>query len=348
MPLTRDDILAWPKAELHCHLDGSLRLATMLELASAQGRTDLLPADTEEGLAEVLRKVDASATLEEYLAWFGYSIPLMQTREALHRVAYELAADAAAENVRYIEVRYGPILHTEQGLTMWQVNDAVLAGLADAERDHGIQSGVIVCGLRDRFESASLAQAELAAAYHDRGVVGFDLAGGERGNPAEIHGSAFYLARKELLNITVHAGESFGPASIRQALFKCGAHRIGHGVTLGQDPELLRYFVDRQIPLEVCPTSNVQTNVVASYEAHPVAEYCRAGVPITINTDNRLFSRTTVTDELWLAHSRCGIPEDAIREIAFNAFRFAFLPHARKRALLDEVAPVLRAREAAA
>ena len=339
--LDRETILAWPKAEIHCHLDGSLRLATMLDLAREQGHADLLPSSTEDGLAEELRKIDGSATLEEYLAWFGYSIPLMQTRDALHRIAYELAEDAARENVRYLEVRYGPVLHTDAGLTMWQVNDAVLAGLADAERDHGIRTGVIVCGLRDRRESASLAQAELAASYRDKGVVGFDLAGGERGNPAEMHGAAFYLARKELLNITVHAGESFGPASIRQALFKCGAHRIGHGVTLGQDPALLRYVVDRQIPLEVCPTSNVQTHVVASYEAHPVAEYCRAGVPVTINTDNRLFSHTTVTDELWLAHTRCGIPAEALREIVLNGFRFGFLPHAEKEALLAEVAPLV-------
>ena len=339
--LTRDTIHAWPKAELHCHLDGSLRLSTMLELARAQGKLDLLPADTEAGMAEELKKIDGSPTLEEYLAWFGYSLPLMQSREALHRIAYELAADMAADNVRYLEVRYGPILHTDEGLTMWQVNDAVLAGLADAERDHGIQSGVIVCGLRDRRESASLAQAELAASYRGRGVIGFDLAGGERGNPAEMHGAAFYHARKELLNITVHAGESFGPASIRQALFKCGAHRIGHGVTLGQDPDLLRYVVDRQIPLEVCPTSNVQTQSVASYEAHPVAEYVQAGVPITINTDNTLFSHTTTTDELWLAHTRCGIPAQDLREIVLNGFRHAFLPHDQKRALLAQVEPLV-------
>jgi adenosine deaminase len=317
----------------------------MLDLAREQNQPDLLPADTEEGLSEELRKIDSSATLEEYLAWFGYSIPLMQTRDALHRIAFELAEDAAQENVRYIEVRYGPILHTEQGLTMWQVNDAVLAGLADAERAYGIKSGLIICGLRDRFESASLAQAELAAAYRDKGVLGFDLAGGESGNPAEMHGAAFYRARKELLNITVHAGESFGPASIRQALFKCGAHRIGHGVTLGQDPDLLRYFVDRQIPLEVCPTSNVQTHVVASYEAHPVAEYVRAGVPVTINTDNRLFSRTTMTDELWLAHTRCGVPAAALRQIVLNGFRHAFLTYRQKRALLAEVEPIMLAEE---
>lgn len=337
--LSRDVLEAWPKAELHCHLDGSLRLSTLLDLAQQQNQTDLLPATDEEGLAAELKKIDGSATLEEYLAWFGYSIPLMQTREALHRIAYELAEDAAAENVHYLEVRYGPILHTEDGLTMWQVNDAVLAGLREAEQDFDIHTGVIVCGLRDRYESASLAQAELAASYRGRGVVGFDLAGGERGNPAELHGAAFYTARKELLNITIHAGESFGPASIRQALFKCGAHRLGHGVTLGQDPELLRYVVDRQIPLEVCPTSNVQTHVVASYEAHPVAEYVRAGVPVTINTDNRLFSHTTSTDELWLAHTRCGIPAEPLREVVLNGFRHAFLPYHAKQELLDAVTP---------
>ena len=337
MPLSRDQIAAWPKAELHCHLDGSLRLSTMLALAAEQGKPDLLPADTEADLARELAKIDEADSLEEYLQWFGYSIPLMQTEGALYRVAYELAEDNAKENVRYLEVRFGPILHTEEGLSLEQVIGAVRAGLAQAEEDFGIRTGVIVCGLRDRYESASLRQAELATEFKGDGVIGFDLAGGERGNPADVHGAAFYHARKNLLAITIHAGESFGPASIRQALFKCGAHRIGHGVTLGQDPDLLRYFVDHQIPLEVCPTSNVQTDVVASYEAHPLAEYARAGVPVTINTDNRLFSHTTVTDELYLAHTRCGLTEEQTRRAALAAFEHAFLPYAEKKALLDEV-----------
>jgi adenosine deaminase len=346
--LTRDEIRAWPKAELHCHLDGSLRLGTLLELARESGQEHVLPADDEAGLAEELSKVDASSSLEEYLAWFRYTIGVMQSPEALRRVAFELAEDAAGENVRYLEVRYGPILHTEMGLTLDAVSEAVLAGLRDAEEAFGIRTGVIVCGLRDRYESASLAQAELAVRHREAGnrrpgVVAFDLAGGEHGNPAEMHGAAFYHARKHLLNLTVHAGESFGPASIRQALFKCGAHRIGHGVTLGQDPDLLRYFVDRQIPLEVCPTSNVQTRVVASYEAHPAAEYERAGVPLTINTDSRLFSHTTMTDELWLAHTRCGIPADALREVVLNGFRFAFLPFREKQELLEAVMPLVHA-----
>jgi adenosine deaminase len=244
--------------------------------------------------------------------------------------------------VRYIEVRYGPVLHTEEGLTLDEVNDAVIGGLRDAERDFGIMGGVIVCGLRDRYESASLAQAELAARYRGRGVVGFDLAGGEAGNPPKQHLSAFYVARNELIGITVHAGESFGPESIRQAIFRCGANRIGHGVTLRRDPDLMRYVVDHQIPLEMCPTSNVQTHVVTGYETHPIREYASAGVAVTVNTDNRLFSHTTMTDELWLVHSQCGVPADQLREIALNGFRHAFLPWREKQALLAEVEPVIR------
>lgn len=340
-PLTRDQIRAWPKAELHCHLDGSLRLSTLLDLARQQNKSKLLPADTEDALREILLEIDEAETLEEYLAWFGYSIPVMQTREALHRIAYELAEDAAAENVRYLEVRYGPILHTEEGLTLDQVNDAVLAGLRDAERDFGIRASIIICGLRDRYESASLAQAELATRYFGRGVVGFDLAGGEAGNPPKQHLAAFYEARSHLLGITIHAGESYGPASIRQALFHCGAHRIGHGVTLRQDPDLLRYVIDHRVPLEMCPTSNVQTHVVTGYETHPIRAYVEAGVPVTVNTDNRLFSHTTMTDELWLVHTRCGVSAERLREIVLNGFRYAFLPWEEKQELLREAMETL-------
>ncbi|GAB5518106.1 MAG: adenosine deaminase [Rhodothermales bacterium] len=335
--LTRDAILAWPKAELHTHLDGAPRLETMLDLAKQQGKMHVLPADSIDGLDTILRQIDDSETLEAYLSWFRYTIPLMQTAEALHRMAYELAEDNAKENVRYMEVRFGPILHTEEGLSLEQVMDAVLEGLQHAERDFGIISRVIVCGLRDRYESASLRQAELAVAYRHRGVVAFDLAGGEAGNPSKQHRSAFYHARNNLMGITVHAGESWGPESIHQALFYCGAHRIGHGITLRQDPDLLRYVVDHQVPLEICPTSNVQTHVVHSFEGHPIAEYVKAGVPVTVNTDNRLFSRTSMTEELWRVHTHCDVPAEALAEIALNGFRYAFLPLEEKQALVSEV-----------
>ena len=334
---TFEEILSWPKAELHCHLDGSLRLETLLELAREQDKLDILPAETIEELEAILVEIDQSDSLESYLAWFRYTIPLMQSADSLYRIAFELAEDNARENVRYLEVRYGPILHMEGGLSIEEVNDAVLRGLADASAKYGIECGLIVCGLRDRFESASMLQAELAVAYKDRGVVAFDLAGAESGNPPKHHLHAFYFARNHLLNLTVHAGESFGPESIRQALFYCGAHRIGHGITLAQDPELVQYFADHQIPLEMCPTSNVQTHVVADYESHPVSRYVTAGVPVTVNTDNRLFSRTSVTRELHLVHSRCGVSCTDLRQIVRNGFKFGFTDIRTKERLLREV-----------
>jgi adenosine deaminase len=332
--LTRDDILAWPKAELHCHLDGSLRLSTLLDEARAQGKTALLPADSLEGLQEVLQQVDDSESLEVYLAWFRYSIPVMQSRDSLARIAYELSEDNARENVRYLEVRFAPILHREEGMTLEQIVEAVLDGLRMGERDFGIRSNLIICGLRDRFESASLRQAELAVAYKDKGVTAFDLAGGEAGNPSKDHVHAFSYARNNLLNLTIHAGESWGPDSIRQALFYGGAHRIGHGTSLFKDPALMQYVVDHQIPLEICPTSNVQTHVVEGYAQHPLRRYVDAGIPVTINTDNRLFSRTTVTDELWHVYKHSGVSVEQLREIALNGFRYSFLSWGDKQDLL--------------
>lgn len=335
--LSRQQIEQWPKAELHCHLDGSLRLETMLDLARAQGKTSSLPSDSREGLDAALLEIDASETLESYLEWFRYTIPLMQTRSALARTAYELAEDCSRENVRYLEVRFGPILHTDEGLTLEEVSDAVLDGLRRAERDFDVRATIIICGLRDRYESASLRQAELAAAYRGRGVVGFDLAGGEAGHPPKQHLSAFYYARNHLLNLTIHAGESWGPDSIHQAVFFCGAHRIGHGTTLHQDADLMQYFVDHQIPLEICPTSNLQTHVVERLESHPLRQYVEAGVPVTINTDSRLFSRTTVTDELYKVHTEARISPEQLREIVLNGFRHAFLPWDEKQEMLSSV-----------
>ena len=335
--LTRDDIASWPKAELHCHLDGSMRLETMLDIAETDGKRAVLPADSVAGLRDELRAVEASGTLEAYLAWFEYTIPLLQTRQALRRAAYELAADNAAENVRYLEVRYSPILHVEEGLSLEQVNDAVLDGLARAENDLDITTSLIICGLRDRFESASMRLAELAVEYQHEGVVAFDLAGGEAGNPPKGHLHAFYRARNNLLNLTIHAGEDWGPDSIRQALFYCGAHRIGHGISLRTDPELLQYFANHRIPLEICPTSNVDTQAVPSLEAHPIETYVRSDIPVTVNTDNRLFSRTTMTEELWRVYQHCNLEARHLREIALNGFRYAFLPYAQKQSLLRTV-----------
>ena len=333
----REQIEKWPKAELHTHLDGAPRLSTLLDLARTQGKSSLLPADSVEGMADLLRQVDESGTLEAYLSWFQYTIPFMQTSAALSRIAYELVEDSARENVRYLEVRYAPILHTEDGLSLEAANEAVLDGLREGERDFGVRTAVIICGLRDRFESASLRLAELAVAYRGKGVVAFDLAGGEAGNPPKQHLHAFYYARNHLLNLTVHAGESWGPESIHQALFFCGAHRIGHGTTLHQDEDLMRYVVDHQIPLEICPTSNVQTRVVDDIASHPLRIYVERGVPVTINTDSRLFSRTSVTEELYRVYEQCRLSRPQMREIVLNGFRYAFLHWQEKQDLLRRV-----------
>ncbi len=339
--LSLDEIQSWPKAELHCHLDGSLRLETVLDLATRQGKLDLLPAKSLDKLGLILADIDLSDSLESFLAWFRYTIPLMQTEEALRRIAFELAEDNARENVKYLEVRYGPILHTAGGLTMKQVNDAVRSGLQEAEDKYDIATAIIVCGLRDRLESASLMQAELAVLERDNGVVAFDLAGGESGNPAKQHLTAFYYARNNLLNLTIHAGESWGPESIRQAIFYCGAHRIGHGITLAQDEALLKYVVDHRIPLEICPTSNVQTHVVSSFEEHPIRYFVERGVPVTVNTDNRLFSRTSVSEELYRVHTRCGVGSSDLVQIVRNGFEYAFLPWRRKQELYHRIDPLL-------
>ena len=335
--LTRDDILGWPKAELHCHLDGSMRLETMLDLATRQGRRDLLPADSVEGLREALRGVEEAGTLEAYLSWFRYTLPLLQTPEAIARTAYELAEDNAAENVRYLEVRYSPILHVEEDLSLEAVNEAVLDGLQRAEADLDIRTSLIICGLRDRFESASMRLAEMAVEHRHRGIVAFDLAGGEAGNPPKGHLHAFYHARNNLLNLTIHAGEAWGPDSIRQALFYCGAHRIGHGISLRKDPELMQYFADHRIPLEICPSSNVHTQAVPSLEAHPIETYVHANIPVTVNTDNRLFSRTSVTEELWRVYQHSNLTPQELREVALNGFRYSFLPYEQKQSLLRTV-----------
>lgn len=341
MTLTREIIQAWPKTDLHCHLDGSLRLETLLELAREAGLLSELPSDSVEGLSEVLESIDRSESLEDYLVWFKYTIMVMQTAPALSRITYELVQDAAAEGVRYLEIRYAPIEHQRGGLTLEQVNAAVWAGAQAAARETGIDARLIICGLRDRFESASFRLAELAVTLRDQGVVAFDLAGGEAGNPAKLHLHAFAYARERNLNLTCHAGEAWGPASIHQAVHDCRAHRIGHGVTLREDPDLERYVIDHRIPLEVCPTSNVQTRVVKSFEAHPMRRYVAKQVRVTVNTDNRLFSRTTVTEELWRCHQHMGFDEATLKWIVLNGFKSAFLPYPERQELLREVLPIL-------
>ncbi len=323
-----------PKAELHCHLDGSVRPETLFELA--RDHRIQLPRQTPEELRQFMR-VDDAQNLEDYLRRFDFTISVLQSEEALERVAYELAEDASEDGVRYIEVRNAPILNVVQGLTLVQAVEAPLRGLRRAEKDFGITARFIIAGLRQFPPENSLELARLAVEFKDDGVVAFDLAGGEKGNPASRHAEAFRYAREHNLAVTVHAGEGDGPESIRQAVHVCGANRLGHGTRLIEDPELTDYVNDRRIALEVCLTSNVQTRVADSYETHPLREYFDRGLNVTLNTDNRLMSGTTLTDEYVHAAENLGFTVEELAGIALNGFESAFLPWEDRLMLIEEV-----------
>lgn len=324
-----------PKTDLHCHLDGSLRVETILELAEQDGVR--LPAHDVEGLRRALHAGENCESLADYLEAFAITLSVMQNEEALYRTAFELAEDAAKENVRYMEVRYAPVLHTQMGLPLPNIVEAVVQGLREAERIHGIQSGIILCGIRNMDPLTSLRMAELAIAFKHRGVVGFDLAGAEVDHPAKDHVEAFRLILNNNVNCTLHAGEAYGPESIHQAIHYCGAHRIGHGCRLAEDGDLLNYVNDHRIALEVCPSSNVQTRAVSSLEDHPMRFYFDYGIRVTINTDNRLMTDTSVTKELWLAHERMQFTLEELGQVIMMGFKSAFLPLRDRRLLLQEV-----------
>lgn len=324
-----------PKVDLHVHLDGSLRLESILELAEQDGIE--LPSDTPEGLRRAMHCGENTGSLVEYLKAFDITLRVMQTEDSLYRTAYELAEDAAKENVRYMEVRYAPMLHTRKGLRLTQVVEAVLAGLMQAQQDFSIRSNVIVCGIRNISPESSLEMAQLAVAYKNRGVVAFDLAGAEYDHPAKHHLAAFQLVRDNNINVTIHAGEAYGPESIHQAIHVCGAHRIGHGCRLREDGDLLHYVNDHRIALECCPSSNVQTGAVRDLASHPLKLYYDLGLRVTVNTDNRLITDTTVSKELWLTHTQMGLTLEDMKRIITNGFKAAFLPFHIKQAMMRGV-----------
>ncbi|HXE59609.1 MAG TPA: adenosine deaminase [Gemmatimonadaceae bacterium] len=331
--ITRELLRALPKAELHCHLDGSIRPSTLIDLGREYKRP--MPAPDADALAEHMVVRDAH-NLEDYLARFATTLSVLQHADALERVAYELIEDAALDGVRYIEMRFAPVLNTRSGLSLGETVDATLRGIARGERDHGTRGRVILCGLRQLSPDVSLELARLAVAYRDRGVVGFDLAGAERDHPARDHAAAFALAHRNDLALTVHAGEGDGPGSVRQAVHDCGADRLGHATRLIEDERLTRFVNDRRIALEVCITSNVQTRAVASYDAHPVRQYFDRGMNVVLNTDNRLMSGTTLTDEYLHAARHLGFTFAELATIARNGFASAFTSWADRTAMLAE------------
>ncbi len=317
-----------PKAELHVHLDGSLRPSTLHELAFARGVA--LPEQDVEKLGAFMR-VDDARNLEDYLARFAITLAVMQDAESLERIAHELVIDSAEDGVRYVEVRYCPTLNTRGGLSLDEVLQAVQRGLQRGERETGTAARTIVCALRNLGAGHAQEMAELAVANRSQGVVAFDLAGGEMGHPARAFSDAFAYARRHDLAVTVHAGEGDGAGSIREAVHLCGADRIGHGTRLGEDPSLLAYVRDRAIALEVCPTSNVQTRVAASFATHPLRAQFDAGVLVTLNTDNRLMSGVTLTEEYARCAEHLAFDLPMLAAVSLNAFDASFEPLPERR-----------------
>jgi adenosine deaminase len=336
--LTSDKLRRLPKADLHCHLDGSLRPSTLIELGREYGVA--LPVESADELRDYML-VDDAETLEDYLARFEVTISVLQTAEAIERVAYELGEDAVKDGVRYIEVRNAPILNVRGKLSASEALEAQLRGLARAEADFGIVARSIVISIRQSSPMVSLDVARLAVEYSNRGVVAFDLAGGELGFPAAAHAMAFAYARENNLAVTVHAGEGDGAGSVKQAVHACCANRLGHATRLIEDPELTQYVNDRRIGLEICLTSNVHTGAAASYEQHPLRAYFDRGMNVTLNTDNRLMSGTTLTDEYLYAAKYLDFTFDELSTLSLNGFESSFLPWEQRMAMLEEVSAEL-------
>ena len=336
MKINRSLLQRLPKVELHCHLDGSLRIPTILDLAKKDKVT--LPTSDSDILSKLLVIGKTRGSLEDYIKRFDITLSVMQTPQSLSRTAYELIEDVAKENVRYIEIRYSPILHTEKGMTMGESVEAVRNGLKRGQKDFGVKSGIIVCGIRNISAAASLKLADLTVQYKNKGVVGFDLAGAEENFPAKDHQEAFYMILNNNINATIHAGEAYGPSSIHQAIHHCGAHRIGHGTRLKENKDLMNYVNDHRITLEICLTSNWQTKSIRSLKYHPLKYYYDQGIRVTINTDNRLMSGTTLTKEFLLAHKLFGFKLHDFREMIIMAMKSAFIPYAERKILIRNIA----------
>ncbi|WP_103938020.1 adenosine deaminase [Thermomonospora echinospora] len=342
---TLEAIRKAPKVLLHDHLDGGLRPETIVELARAGGY-DGLPATDAEELRTWFTEASDSGSLERYLETFQHTVGVMQSQEALRRVAYECAEDLAADGVVYAEVRYAPEQHTRTGLSMEQVVEAVLAGFEEGGRDHGIRVGTLLTAMRHQARSMEIA--ELAVRYRDVGVVGFDIAGAEAGYPPTRHLDAFEYLQRENAHFTIHAGEAFGLPSIWQAIQWCGADRLGHGVRIVDDitgrdtpsPTLGRlaaYVRDKRIPLEMCPTSNVQTGAAKSIAEHPIGLLRRLSFRVTVNTDNRLMSGTGLAAEFAKLVDAFGYDWDDLQWFTVNAMKSAFIGFDERLELINGV-----------
>jgi len=343
--ITLDEIRRAPKVLLHDHLDGGLRPATVVELAAKSGYSGLPTTDVAE-LARWFTQSADSGSLERYLRTFAHTVGVMQTSDAITRVAAECAQDLADDGVVYAEVRFAPELHVEQGLSITQVIEAVLAGFAQGSAGRNIRVGTLLTAMRHAARSFEIA--ELAVAYRDAGVVGFDIAGAEAGYPPTRHLDAFQFMQRENGHFTIHAGEGFGLPSIWEAIQWCGADRLGHGVRIVDDiivkddgevelGRLAAYVRDKRIPLEMCPSSNVQTGAAASIAEHPIGLLRRMFFRVTVNTDNRLMSATSMSREMALLVEAFGYDWSDLQWFTVNAMKSAFLPFDERLALITDV-----------
>ena len=350
-PVSPEVIRRVPKVLLHDHLDGGLRPATVVDLARETGYADL-PTEDTDGLAVWFRDAADSGSLERYLETFAHTVGVMQTPAALRRVAAECAEDLAADGVVYAEVRFAPELHVEQGLTLDAVVEAVQEGFAAGSRraaadGHRIRIGTLLTAMRHNARSMEIA--ELAVRFRDVGVVGFDIAGAEAGHPPTRHLDAFEYLQRENAHFTIHAGEAFGLPSIWQALQWCGADRLGHGVRIIDDitvddaadtielGRLAAYVRDKRIPLELCPSSNVQTGAAKSIAEHPIGLLAKLRFRVTVNTDNRLMSDCSMSSEMTALTEAFGYGWSELRWLTVNAMKSSFLPFDERLALIDEV-----------
>ncbi|MEO3771543.1 adenosine deaminase [Micromonospora sp. B9E7] len=340
-----EDIVKVPKALLHDHLDGGLRPATIVDLAAEVGHE--LPATDPEALGRWFADAADSGSLERYLETFAHTVAVMQTAPALRRVARECALDLAADGVVYAEVRFAPEQHLEQDLSLDEVVEAVLAGFAEGtaqavEAGLTIRVGTLLTAMRHAARSQEIA--ELAVRHRDSGVVGFDIAGAEAGFPPTRHLDAFEYLQRENFHFTIHAGEAFGLPSIWQAIQWCGADRLGHGVRIVDDiaPDgalgrLAAYVRDKRIPLELCPSSNVQTGAVSSIADHPIGLLRDLRFRVTVNTDNRLMSGTSMSREMSLLVDTFGYGWKELQWFTINAMKSAFIPFDERLRIIDEV-----------
>lgn len=349
-PLDLPSLRTAPKALLHDHLDGGLRPATVLELAHDCGY-DGLPADDAASLAGWFADAAGSGSLVRYLETFEHTVAVMQTPAGLARVARECALDLAADSVVYAEVRFAPEQHLERGLTLDEVVHHTLTGFEEGvamARDLGkeIRIGCLLTAMRHAARSREIA--ELAVRFRDRGVVGFDIAGAEAGHPPSRHLDAFEHMRANNAHFTIHAGEAFGLPSIHEAIAFCGADRLGHGVRITDDitvssdgaaslGRLANYVRDKRIPLELCPSSNVQTGAVASLDKHPFDLLARLRFRVTVNTDNRLMSATSMSEEMLKLVQTFGYGWSDLERFTINAIKSAFIPFPDRLRLIDEV-----------